>query len=84
MRIAVWIAVLVACTQPRSKECKDVCSREAECVTKANAAVPFDEKECVAACAALDNDPDNRAKVKKHYECVQRANASCADVLACE
>ena len=34
---------------------------------------PFDEKECVAACAALENDVDNSAaKVQQHVECVNQ------------
>jgi len=73
-----------ACTQPRSQRCKSVCAREAECVDVTKSAVPFDEKECVAACAALENDTtDNAAKVVKHVDCVNRQQ-SCTAVLDCQ
>ena len=45
---------------------------------------PFDEKECVAACAALENDvADNGAKVKRHQDCVHEKQR-CEDVLECK
>lgn len=83
MRIALLLA-LAACTQPRSDKCRKVCSLEAECVTKANASLPFDEKECIAACSALEQDPDNLAKVQKHYDCVIKNQQTCASVLECD
>jgi hypothetical protein len=85
MRRAVVIAILVAgCTQPRSQRCKSVCAREAECADSVKTAVSFDEKECIAACAALENDAnDNAAKVVKHVDCVNRQQ-SCAAVLECQ
>jgi len=76
--------LLAACTQPRSDTCKAVCSKEADCVKQTNASVPFDEKECVAACSMLESDPDNKAKVLKHADCVTKANQSCPAVLECE
>lgn len=82
---AVLLALLLAaaCTEPRSAECKEVCKREAECVEETNAKLAFDEKECVAACAALEHDSDNAAKVKRHTDCVRRQQ-SCAAVLECK
>ncbi len=81
---AALVLALVACTQPRSDKCRKVCALEAECVTKTGAGVPFDEKECVAACSALENDSDNLAKVQKHYECVMKNQQTCASVLECD
>lgn len=82
MRFALLL-FLAACTQPRSKLCKEICSRESECVTATSSSVPFDEKECVAACSVLESDQDNLAKVQKHAECV-RSHTQCKDVLDCQ
>ena len=79
----VLLLVLAACTQPRSKLCKEICSRESECVTTTSSPVPFDEKECIAACSVLESDQDNLAKVQKHAECV-RSHTQCKDVLDCQ
>ena len=83
MRYLVVALVLVACVQPRSQRCKQVCAREYECVTSTSSSVPFDEKECVAACAVLEADQDNLAKVQKHADCVTKHTA-CSDVLECQ
>jgi len=84
MRLLLVALVIAGCTQPRSQRCKAVCAREAECVDVTKSTIPFDEKECVAACAALENDAtDNAAKVVKHVECVNRQQ-SCAGVLECQ
>ena len=76
---------LWACVQPRSARCKQVCARESECVTSSSSSssVPFDEKECVAACAVLEADQDNLAKVQKHADCVLK-HPACGDVLECQ
>ena len=84
MRILLALALAAACTQPRSARCKDVCSREADCVARTNSAIPFDEKECVAACAVLEADPDNLAKVEKHAECVAKNQGACRAMLDCQ
>lgn len=48
-----------------------------------NSKMPFDEKECIAACAALEADQaDNGAKVTRHIECV-RSKQACEAVLEC-
>lgn len=83
MRAALLALLLAACTQPRSARCRRVCSRESECVTQTSSQLPFDEKECEAACAALEADPDSAAKVQKHYDCVTKESA-CSAVLKCE
>jgi hypothetical protein len=83
MRYLVAALLLAACVQPRSQRCKQVCAREYECVTSTSSSIPFDEKECVAACAVLENDQDNLAKVQKHADCVAKHTA-CSDVLECQ
>jgi hypothetical protein len=76
------ILVATACTQPRSARCKTVCTRESECISATSSTLPFDEKECIAACAVLEGDQENLAKVERHAECVAK-QASCAAVLEC-
>ena len=81
--VVAALAVVAACTQPRSARCRQVCQREAECADTSKSGAPFDEKECIAACAALENDRDNLAKVERHAACVA-AQATCAGVLDCK
>lgn len=82
LSIAVAVALGAGCTQPRSKTCTDICSRESDCITAVKSEIPFDEKECVAACEVLRADQDNLAKVEQHRQCVMN-NASCQAVLDC-
>lgn len=78
------IAFLAACTEPRSQSCKKVCKREAECIEETGSKVPFEEKECVAACAALEQDSAHSgAKVQRHINCVNK-QTSCSAVLECK
>lgn len=82
--LLLFTMAALGCTEPRSAVCKAVCKREAECVDTTASKMPFDEKECVAACAALENDvADNGAKVKRHIDCVHKQQA-CAAVLECK
>ncbi|MGN6104383.1 MAG: hypothetical protein ACTHU0_04710 [Kofleriaceae bacterium] len=85
MRVVLIAAILLAaCTEPRSGRCIEVCKREAECVEETSSKMPFDEKECIAACAALEQDATvNAAKVQRHIQCVHD-QASCAAVLECK
>jgi hypothetical protein len=85
MRSVLIAAVLLAaCTEPRSATCREVCKREAECVEETGSKMPFDEKECMAACAALEHDAaNNAAKVQRHIDCI-RKQTSCAAVLECK
>jgi len=83
VRFLVLALALAGCTQPRSARCKQVCARESECVTATSSPMPFDEKECVAACSVLEADQENLAKVQKHVDCVAR-QSSCAAVLDCQ
>jgi hypothetical protein len=72
------------CTEPRSTACKEVCKREAECIDTLGSKSPFDEKECIAACAALEHDVENSAaKVQQHIACVNQ-QTSCPAVLECK
>lgn len=86
-RLAMVAALLGAgsgCTEPRSPACKKICKREAECIDKTASKLPFDEKECVAACAALERDADRgAAEVKRHYDCVLDPQLECPAVLDC-
>jgi len=82
--LAALVALATACTEPRSAACTEVCKREAECVEETGSKMPFDEKECIAACAALEHDTTvNAAKVQRHIGCV-RDHRSCAAVLECK
>jgi len=77
-------ALWAGCTEPRSPACKDVCKREAECIDSTGSKAPFDEKECIAACAALEHDVQNSAaKVQRHIACVMQ-QTSCPAVLECK
>jgi hypothetical protein len=80
--LALAVLAAAACTQPRSKTCTDICARESDCVTATKSEIPFDEKECVAACEVLRGDQQNLAKVEQHRECVMN-NADCSAVLEC-
>ena len=83
MVVTVWAAW--GCTEPRSTRCKDVCKREAECVDSTGSKSPFDEKECIAACAALEHDVEHSAaKVELHIKCVNKQPTNCAAVLECK
>jgi hypothetical protein len=80
----VTASALGGCTEPRSTACKEVCKREAECVDQTGNKIPFDEKECIAACAALEHDVEHSAaKVQRHVECVNK-QPTCAAVLECK
>jgi hypothetical protein len=83
VRYLLVLLALAGCVQPRSARCKQVCAREYECVTSTSSSIPFDEKECIAACAVLEADPDNLAKVQKHADCVTK-HLACTDVLDCQ
>lgn len=86
--VMLWAAA-AACTEPRSTACKEVCKREAECVDATvvdatGSKLPFDEKECIAACAALEHDVEHSAaKVQRHIDCVNKQQA-CPAVLECK
>jgi hypothetical protein len=82
--VIVAAVALAGCTEPRSPECKVVCKREAECIDSTGSKLPFDEKECIAACAALEHDVQHSAaKVKRHIDCV-KSQPTCPAVLECK
>jgi hypothetical protein len=85
MRVGVLcLLAVLGCTEPRSATCREVCKREAECLEETATKVPFEEKECVAACAALEQDvASSAAKVKRHADCVRR-QTTCTAVLECK
>lgn len=81
---AILTAAGFACTEPRSIACKEVCKREAECIDATASKIPFDEKECIAACAALEHDVEHSAaKVARHIDCVSQQK-TCPAVLECK
>lgn len=81
----VAVVALVSCTEPRSTACREVCKREAECVEETGSKGPFEEKECIAACTALEQDNTNSgAKVQRHRDCVMRKQITCSAVLECK
>ena len=81
---AVFLFSATGCTEPRSTACKEVCKREAECIDTLGSKSPFDEKECIAACAALEHDVEtSAAKVQQHIACVNQ-KTSCPEVLECK
>ena len=82
--LVLALTLSAACTEPRSQACREVCKREAECVEETGSKMPFDEKECVAACSALEQDVSvNAAKVQRHVDCVHK-QAACTAVLECK
>ncbi len=82
--VAFALLFAAACTEPRSASCREVCKREAECVEETGSKMPFDEKECIAACSALEQDVQvNAAKVQRHIDCVHKQQ-SCTGVLECK
>lgn len=85
IRLAAALLLVCSCTEPRSQQCREVCKREAECIEETGSKTPFEEKECVAACGALEQDSANSgAKVQRHVDCVKRAGTSCSGVLECK
>lgn len=73
-----------ACTAPKSKICRETCTREADCHESSSSEdSTFDEGECIAACAALERDQETRGLVTVHSECVGKAE-SCREVLECK
>jgi hypothetical protein len=83
LRAGLLLVMLVACTEPRSQRCQQVCAREAACRESIEAADNFDEGECLDACAALERDVETEQAVAKHIECVQQAGTDCRKVIDC-
>jgi hypothetical protein len=90
VRLALLLLFVAACTAETSKQCRRVCARQGECESVAAAEggsdTAFDEGECVAACAALERDPNTAGLVSSHVECVDKAgtgSAACPAVLEC-
>jgi hypothetical protein len=80
--LLLGLLLLAGCIQPRSKECTETCARESDCIATTKSEVPFDEKECVAACEVLRGDQQNLAKVEQHRKCVLEAT-TCPAALEC-
>ena len=90
VRAILLLLFLAGCATDRaSKECKEVCRREAQCVEEAaetpeGADSKFDQSECVAACSALQRDPDGKELVATHVACAEKAKDDCAALLDCQ
>jgi hypothetical protein len=91
MRVVNIVALLLAslcfssCSAPKSKRCKAICEREAECAEKTQVkGFKFDKGECVASCTALERDEEGRDIVARHAACVEQAGASCKMVFECK
>jgi hypothetical protein len=84
LAVLALLAGALACTAPKSKICRDTCTREADCHESGPSEdTTFDEGECIAACAALERDPETRGLVTIHAECVKNAEG-CRGVLECK
>ena len=93
MRVVLLLllgSLVGACTAEVSKTCRQVCARQGECegVTAAEGGpeTAFDEGECVAACAALERDPNTAGLVSRHADCVAKAgsgSAACQAIVDC-
>ncbi|MBP8808669.1 MAG: hypothetical protein KBG48_33445 [Kofleriaceae bacterium] len=82
---ALALALVAACTSPKSKTCRAICARESECNgNQRSESSGFDEGECVAACAALENDknPFIAGQVTNRADCL-RTTTTCSDYQAC-
>ena len=79
MRFVLAVIVLAGCVQERSEVCKRACALEYECVKTTQQ--PFDEKQCISVCSALEATPQ-AARVEAHAQCVQ-AHATCSEALEC-
>ena len=94
IRLALGLLLLAtACSsEGASKDCKDVCRKEANCVdTIADEGKDddeeqnkFDQGECIAACDALSRDEVGKKLVEKHQECAKNAKGDCAALLQCK
>lgn len=83
--VSLVLALTAACTSPKSPTCRAVCARESECNGgKPTEESSFDEGECVAACAALENDRNQfiSGQVVKRAACL-RTTTSCAEYQSC-
>ncbi len=92
-RIALLLLLATACSsEGSSKDCKDICQREASCVDQKpddgkdedEEQNKFDQSECIAACDALSRDEVGKTLVAKHTDCVQKAKNDCAAILQCK
>lgn len=75
-----------ACGEPKSKRCQQICQTETDCAERRSQdgeSVPYDLEECVDACANLERDKNNRAKVDEHERCVKEKGDDCAAIMQC-
>jgi hypothetical protein len=93
--LALLLLLATACSsEGSSKDCKDICQTEANCVDQRSAAGKdededeeqnkFDQSECIAACDALSRDEVGKKLVEKHTQCTRAAGKDCAAILQCK
>lgn len=89
MRILVLVALVLgaSCSDERSARCRDVCQQGEQCAEEAEDEDPtykFDEGECTAACAFLEQDAKGAEIVETYVACVKAAGGDCAKIRACD
>ena len=83
--IALFALLALACSDERSERCRDVCKQGDRCAEKTeDPNYKFDEGECSAACAFLEQDGKGAAIVASYIACVKKANGDCAAIRACD
>ena len=88
MRLALLLVALIfgtACSDERSARCREVCKRGERCAERIDdPSYKFDEDECTAACAFLEQDAKGAEIVEAYVTCVEKAGADCAEIRRCD
>lgn len=73
------------CSDERSARCREVCQRGERCAEDVDdPSYKFDEGECTAACAFLEQDEKGAAIVDAYVKCVKAAGDDCAAIRECD
>lgn len=87
MRILFLVALVLcaACSDERSARCREVCQRGERCAEETeDPSYKFDEGECTAACAFLEQDEKGAKIVDEYIRCVEAAGDDCAAIRRCD
>lgn len=86
MRALLIALVLIAgCSDERSDRCREVCKKGERCAEQLDdESYKFDEGECTAACAFLEQDEKGAEIVKRYVQCVSEADDDCARIRDCD
>jgi hypothetical protein len=87
VRILLLIALVLGtgCSDERSERCRRVCQTGERCAEDVDdPSYRFDEAECTAACAFLEQDKKGAAIVETYIECVKAAGNDCAAIRRCD